>query len=120
MNNFVFFDMVGYIGVYEVVIVGCVVMDKVIGKIYEGCKKNGYIFFIMFDYGNVEEMKFFDGKFKMFYIINKVFFIMVNVFEGWSLKKEEGVFGDVVFIVFVVMGLLIFEEMIGCSLLVRN
>ncbi|KAK0673692.1 BPG-independent [Cercophora samala] len=120
MNNFAPPDMVGHTGVYEAAIIGCAATDKAIGKIYEGCKKNGYILFITSDHGNAEEMKFPDGKPKTSHTTNKVPFIMANAPEGWSLKKEEGVLGDVAPTVLAAMGLPIPEEMTGRSLLVRN
>ena len=69
--------------------------DAKIGKIYEGCKKEGYILFITSDHGNAEEMKFADGKPKTSHTTNLVPFIMANAPEGWSLKKTGGVLGDV-------------------------
>lgn len=119
MNNFAPPDMVGHTGVYEAAIVGCEATDKAIGKIYEGCKKNGYILFITSDHGNAEEMKFPDGKPKTSHTTNKVPFIMANAPKGWSLKKEDGVLGDVAPTVLASMGLPQPEEMTGRSLLVK-
>lgn len=120
MNNFAPPDMVGHTGVYEAAIVGCAATDKAIGKIYEGCKKEGYILFITSDHGNAEEMKFPDGKPKTSHTTNKVPFIMANAPEGWSLKKEDGVLGDVAPTILAAMGLPIPEEMTGQSLLVKT
>ncbi|KAM7186993.1 BPG-independent PGAM [Naviculisporaceae sp. PSN 640] len=119
MNNFAPPDMVGHTGVYEAAIVGCAATDKAIGKILEGCKKEGYILFITADHGNAEEMKFPDGKPKTSHTTNKVPFIMANAPEGWSLKKEGGVLGDVAPTVLAAMGLPQPEEMTGSSLLVK-
>ncbi|AEO59989.1 hypothetical protein MYCTH_2315941 [Thermothelomyces thermophilus ATCC 42464] len=119
MNNFAPPDMVGHTGVYEAAIVGCAATDKAIGKIYESCKKNGYILFITADHGNAEEMKFPDGKPKTSHTTNKVPFIMANAPEGWSLKKEGGVLGDVAPTVLTAMGLPVPEEMTGTNLLVK-
>ncbi len=88
MNNFAPPDMVGHTGVYEAAIVGCAATDKAIGKIYEGCKKSGYILFITSDHGNAEEMKFSDGKPKTSHTTNKVPFVMANAPEGWSLSSR--------------------------------
>ncbi|KAK4192169.1 BPG-independent [Podospora australis] len=119
MNNFAPPDMVGHTGEYEAAIIGCAATDKAIGKILEGCKKEGYILFITSDHGNAEEMKFPDGKPKTSHTTNKVPFIMANAPEGWSLKKEDGVLGDVAPTVLEAMGLPIPEEMTGHSLLVK-
>ncbi|KAK3346790.1 BPG-independent [Lasiosphaeria hispida] len=119
MNNFAPPDMVGHTGVYAAAIVGCEATDKAIGKILEGCKKSGYILFITADHGNAEEMKFPDGKPKTSHTTNNVPFIMANAPEGWSLKKEAGVLGDVAPTVLTAMGLPVPSEMTGESLLVK-
>ncbi|KAK4218404.1 BPG-independent [Rhypophila decipiens] len=119
MNNFAPPDMVGHTGVYEAAIIGCAATDKAIGKILEGCKKEGYILFITSDHGNAEEMKFPDGKPKTSHTTNKVPFIMANAPEGWSLKKDGGVLGDVAPTILAAMGLPQPEEMTGSSLLVK-
>jgi len=120
MNNFAPPDMVGHTGVYEAAIVGCEATDKAIGKILEGCKKQNYILFITSDHGNAEEMKFPDGKPKTSHTTNKVPFIMANAPEGWSLKKEGGVLGDVAPTVLAAMGLPQPEEMTGENLLIKS
>jgi len=120
MNNFAPPDMVGHTGVYEAAIIGCEATDKAIGKIYEGCKKEGYILFITSDHGNAEEMKFADGKPKTSHTTNPVPFIMANAPEGWSLQKKGGVLGDVAPTVLTAMGLPVPEEMTGKSLLIKS
>lgn len=120
MNNFAPPDMVGHTGVYEAAIVGCEATDKAIGKIYEACKKEGYILFITADHGNAEEMKFPDGKPKTSHTTNKVPFIMANGPEGWSLKREGGVLGDVAPTILAAMGIQTPPEMTGESLLVKS
>ncbi|GKT55776.1 putative 2,3-bisphosphoglycerate-independent phosphoglycerate mutase [Colletotrichum tofieldiae] len=119
MNNFAPPDMVGHTGVYEAAIVGVEATDKAIGKIYEACKKQGYVLFITADHGNAEEMKFPDGKPKTSHTTNKVPFIMANAPEGWSLKKDGGVLGDVAPTVLAAMGLPQPEEMTGTNLLTK-
>ncbi|OLN96142.1 2,3-bisphosphoglycerate-independent phosphoglycerate mutase [Colletotrichum chlorophyti] len=119
MNNFAPPDMVGHTGVYEAAIVGVEATDKAIGKIYEACKKEGYVLFITADHGNAEEMKFPDGKPKTSHTTNKVPFIMANAPEGWSLKKEGGVLGDVAPTVLAAMGLPQPDEMTGENLLTK-
>ncbi|KAH8706491.1 BPG-independent [Ilyonectria robusta] len=120
MNNFAPPDMVGHTGVYEAAIVGCATTDKAIGKILDGCKKEGYILFITSDHGNAEEMKFADGKPKTSHTTNKVPFIMANAPEGWSLKTGDGVLGDVAPTILAAMGLPQPEEMTGKSLLEKD
>jgi len=120
MNNFAPPDMVGHTGVYDAAIIGCEATDKGIGKIYEACKKEGYILFITSDHGNAEEMKFADGKPKTSHTTNPVPFIMANAPEGWSLQKKEGVLGDVAPTVLTAMGLPVPEEMTGKSLLIKS
>jgi len=51
MNNFAPPDMVGHTGVYEAAIEGCTETDEAIGKVYEQCKKSGYILFVTADHG---------------------------------------------------------------------
>jgi 2,3-bisphosphoglycerate-independent phosphoglycerate mutase len=120
MNNFAPPDMVGHTGVYEAAIVGVTATDKAIGKIYEACKKDGYILFITSDHGNAEEMKFADGKPKTSHTTNKVPFIMANAPDGWSLKKVGGVLGDVAPTILAAMGLPQPEDMTGENLLIKE
>ncbi|CAK48608.1 2,3-bisphosphoglycerate-independent phosphoglycerate mutase [Aspergillus awamori] len=119
MNNFAPPDMVGHTGVYEAAIQGVAATDKAIGVIYEACKKHGYILFITADHGNAEEMLTEKGTPKTSHTTNKVPFVMANAPEGWSLKKEEGVLGDVAPTVLAAMGIEQPEEMSGRSLLVK-
>ncbi len=120
MNNFAPPDMVGHTGVYEAAIVAVTTTDKAIGEIYEVCKKENYVLFITSDHGNAEEMKFEDGKPKTSHTTNKVPFVMANAPKGWSLKKTNGVLGDVAPTILAAMGLTQPEEMTGSSLLVKN
>jgi 2,3-bisphosphoglycerate-independent phosphoglycerate mutase len=71
-------------------------------------------------YRNAEEMKFEDGKPKTSHTTNKVPFIMANAPKGWSLKKTDGVLGDVAPTILEAMGLEQPEEMTGHSLLIKN
>lgn len=120
MNNFAPPDMVGHTGDYDAAIIGCEATDKGIGKILEGCKKNGYILFITADHGNAEEMKFADGKPKTSHTTNKVPLLMANAPEGWSLRKSGGVLGDVAPTILAAMGLPQPEDMTGESLLDKD
>ena len=119
MNNFAPPDMVGHTGIYEAAIQGVEATDAAIGQVYDCCKKEGYVLFITADHGNAEEMKTEEGKPKTSHTTNKVPFIMANAPEGWSLKKTEGVLGDVAPTLLEVMGLGKPEEMGGSSLLVK-
>ncbi len=60
------------------------------------------------------------GQPKTSHTTNKVPFVMANAPKGWSLKKQDGVLGDVAPTVLDVMGLEKPEEMGGASLLVKN
>lgn len=120
MNNFAPPDMVGHTGDYDAAIIGCAATDKGIGKILEACKENGYILFITSDHGNAEEMKFSDGKPKTSHTTNKVPFIMANAPEGWSLKKADGVLGDVAPTILAAIGLPQPDAMTGNSLLAKD
>ena len=51
---------------------------------------------------------------------NKVPFVMANAPEGYSLKKTDGVLGDVAPTVLAVMGVKQPDEMTGTSLLVKS
>ncbi|KAE8338514.1 hypothetical protein BDV24DRAFT_137876 [Aspergillus arachidicola] len=119
MNNFAPPDMVGHTGKYEAAIQGVAATDKAIGVIYEACKKQGYVLFITADHGNAEEMLTEKGTPKTSHTTNKVPFIMANAPEGWSLKKEGGVLGDVAPTVLAAMGIEQPEEMSGQNLLVK-
>lgn len=119
MNNFAPPDMVGHTGVYEAAIKGVEATDEAIGMVYEKCKAEGYVLFVTSDHGNAEEMLNDQGKPKTSHTTNKVPFIMANAPEGWSLKKQDGVLGDVAPTVLEVMGLSKPEEMSGTSLLVK-
>ncbi|EXJ60049.1 2,3-bisphosphoglycerate-independent phosphoglycerate mutase [Cladophialophora yegresii CBS 114405] len=120
MNNFAPPDMVGHTGVYEAAIKGCAATDAAIGSVYETCKKEGYILFVTADHGNAEEMLNEEGKPKTSHTTNKVPFIMANAPEGWSLKKQDGVLGDVAPTILAAMGLDQPEEMGGTSLLIKK
>ncbi|MCJ1465213.1 hypothetical protein MMC07_003829 [Pseudocyphellaria aurata] len=120
MNNFAPPDMVGHTGVYEAAIKGVAATDKAIGQVYETCKKEGYVLFVTSDHGNAEEMLNEHGKPKTSHTTNKVPFVMVNAPAGWSLKKQDGVLGDVAPTVLEVMGLEQPEEMGGTSLLIKG
>ncbi|KAL2223194.1 phosphoglycerate mutase, 2,3-bisphosphoglycerate-independent [Thermoascus aurantiacus ATCC 26904] len=119
MNNFAPPDMVGHTGVYEAAIQGVAATDKAIGVIYEACKKHGYILFVTADHGNAEEMLTEQGTPKTSHTTNKVPFILANAPEGWSLKKEGGVLGDVAPTILDAMGIEQPEEMSGRSLLIK-
>jgi 2,3-bisphosphoglycerate-independent phosphoglycerate mutase len=120
MNNFAPPDMVGHTGVYKAAIQGVEETDKAIGLVYEACKEAGYVLFVTSDHGNAEEMLNGEGKPKTSHTTNKVPFVMVNTPSGYSLKKTDGVLGDVAPTLLEVMGLPQPEEMDGHSLLVKN
>ncbi|KAI9757649.1 MAG: hypothetical protein M4579_003374 [Chaenotheca gracillima] len=120
MNNFAPPDMVGHTGVYKAAIQGVAETDKTIGQVYEKCKKEGYVLFITSDHGNAEEMLNDEGTPKTSHTTNKVPFIMANAPKGYSLKKQDGVLGDVAPTVLAVMGLGQPEEMGGTSLLIKG
>lgn len=69
---------------------------------------------------NAEEMKNAEGKPKTSHTTNKVPFVMANAPEGWSLKKSEGVLGDVAPTVLAAMGIEQPKEMSGTNLLIRS
>ena len=56
---------------------------------------------------------------KTSHTLNKVPFVMANAPEGYSLKKTDGVLGDVAPTVLAVMGLDQPKEMTGTSRLVK-
>jgi 2,3-bisphosphoglycerate-independent phosphoglycerate mutase len=64
-------------------------------------------------------MKTEEGTPKTSHTTNKVPFIMANAPAGWSLKKTEGVLGDVAPTVLTAMGIEQPEDMTGSSLLVK-
>ncbi|KAL9633359.1 MAG: hypothetical protein Q9164_004739 [Protoblastenia rupestris] len=119
MNNFAPPDMVGHTGVYEAAIKGCEATDAAIGQVYETCKQEGFVLFVTSDHGNAEEMLNEQGKPKTSHTTNKVPFVMANAPQGWRLREQEGVLGDVAPTLLDVMGLGKPEQMGGESLLVR-
>ena len=68
---------------------------------------------------NAEEMLNEAKTPKTSHTLNKVPFVMANAPEGYSLKKTDGVLGDVAPTVLAVMGLDQPKEMTGTSLLVK-
>ena len=120
MNNFAPPDMVGHTGVYEAAIKGCAETDTAIGKVLACCKEEGYVLFVTSDHGNAEEMLSEERTPKTSHTTNKVPFVMANAPQGTSLKKQDGVLGDVAPTVLEVMGIAKPEEMGGSSLLVRG
>ncbi|MCJ1291604.1 hypothetical protein MMC34_003149 [Xylographa carneopallida] len=119
MNNFAPPDMVGHTGVYKAAIQGVTATDKAIGQVFEQCKKEGYVLFVTSDHGNAEEMLNEEGKPKTSHTTNDVPFVMANAPMGWSLKKTDGVLGDVAPTILEAMGLEQPKEMGGTSLLIR-
>lgn len=71
-------------------------------------------------YSNAEEMLNEEGQPKTSHTTNKVPFVMANAPEGFSLKKADGVLGDVAPTILEVMGLPQPEDMEGHSLLVKS
>lgn len=61
-----------------------------------------------------------EGNPKTSHTTNKVPFIMANAPEGWSLKKQDGVLGDVAPTILDCMGVEQPKEMSGTSLLIRK
>ncbi|KAI9680809.1 MAG: hypothetical protein M1817_004249 [Caeruleum heppii] len=120
MNNFAPPDMVGHTGVYKAAIEGVAATDKAIEMVYEKCKEEGYVLFVTADHGNAEEMLNEEGKPKTSHTTNKVPLVMANAPPGWSLKKQDGVLGDVAPTVLEAMGLEQPEEMSGSSLLIKK
>ena len=60
-----------------------------------------------------------EGKPKTSHTTNDVPFVMANAPMGWSLKKTDGVLGDVAPTILEAMGLEQPKEMGGTSLLIR-
>jgi 2,3-bisphosphoglycerate-independent phosphoglycerate mutase len=60
-----------------------------------------------------------EGTPKTSHTLNKVPFVMANAPESWSLKKTDGVLGDVAPTILALMGLEQPESMDGSSLLIK-
>lgn len=69
---------------------------------------------------NAEEMLNEQGTPKTSHTTNKVPFVMANAPDGWSLKKQDGVLGDVAPTILAVMGIEQPEDMTGTSLLIKK
>jgi 2,3-bisphosphoglycerate-independent phosphoglycerate mutase len=61
-----------------------------------------------------------EGKPKTAHTTNKVPFSMANAPAGWSLKKADGVLGDVAPTILEAMGLSKPEAMDGSSMLIKG
>lgn len=61
-----------------------------------------------------------EGKPKTSHTTNKVPFVMANAPEGWSLKKTDGVLGDVAPTILAAMGIEQPKEMTGHNLLIKS
>jgi len=61
-----------------------------------------------------------EGQPKTSHTTNKVPFVMANAPKEWSLKKTDGVLGDVAPTILTAMGLDVPKEMSGTSLLVKG
>ncbi|KAK3114515.1 hypothetical protein LTR53_007086 [Teratosphaeriaceae sp. CCFEE 6253] len=121
MNNFAPPDMVGHTGVYEAAVIACGETDAAIGKVYECCKEAGYTLFVTSDHGNAEEMLTGEGGTpKTSHTTNLVPLVMANAPQGYSLKKTDGVLGDVAPTLLELMGVEQPKEMGGSSLLVKS
>jgi 2,3-bisphosphoglycerate-independent phosphoglycerate mutase len=60
------------------------------------------------------------GTPKTSHTTNRVPFVMANAPEGWTLKKQDGVLGDVAPTMLAAMGLDQPTEMTGTSLLIKK
>ncbi|CAJ0917912.1 11184_t:CDS:2 [Entrophospora sp. SA101] len=109
-------DMVGHTGIYEAAVKAVETTDKVIGLIYEACKKNNYILFVTSDHGNAEQMKGEDGNPHTAHTCNPVPFVMTSKNYSFS-ESAKGALCDVAPTILDVMGLEIPKEMTGTSLL---
>lgn len=113
--------MVGHTGDYEAAIKGVTATDKAIGTVYEACKEHGYVLLVTSDHGNAEEMKTSEGKPKTSHTTNFVPFVLANAPDGWSLKKTDGVLGDVAPTALAILGLECpSDDMTGSSLLIKS
>ncbi|EWC44581.1 hypothetical protein DRE_06662 [Drechslerella stenobrocha 248] len=119
MNNFAPPDMVGHTGVLDAAILACGATDSAIKTVYDACQKHGYTLFITADHGNAEEMLNEEGKPKTSHTTNRVPLIMTSRPDGYALKNEVGVLGDVAPTILDFMGLEIPEAMTGRSLLAK-
>jgi 2,3-bisphosphoglycerate-independent phosphoglycerate mutase len=61
-----------------------------------------------------------EGKPKTSHTTNKVPFVMANAPKGWSLKKTDGVLGDVAPTILATMGLTQPHDMEGHNLLIKE
>ena len=120
MLNFAPPDMVGHTGVYKAAIEAAGATDKAIKTVYDACKEHGYIFTLSSDHGNCEEMLQENGKPKTSHTTNKVPFILANAPKEWTLKKTDGILGDIAPTILEAMGLKKYDAMTGTSLLVKG
>jgi len=118
-------DMVGHTGHYQPTVQACEACDRVIGTIWEGCRRHGYTLVVTSDHGNAEEMlepPTADGieRPKTSHTTNLVPFILASDSPqlGVRVQRMEGGLRDVAPSILHVMGLPKPPEMTGESLLV--
>ncbi|OQV13034.1 2,3-bisphosphoglycerate-independent phosphoglycerate mutase [Hypsibius exemplaris] len=87
MCNFAPPDMVGHTGVYEAAVRAVEATDVVIGRVYEACKKHGYVLLVTADHGNAEQMLDEMGKPHTAHTTNNVPFIMANTKRKFCTKN---------------------------------
>uniref|UniRef100_A0A183CKU6 phosphoglycerate mutase (2,3-diphosphoglycerate-independent) n=1 Tax=Globodera pallida TaxID=36090 RepID=A0A183CKU6_GLOPA len=72
MCNFAAPDMVGHTGEFGPAVIACEATDTAIGRIFEACKKHGYVLLVTSDHGNAEKMIAEDGGKHTAHTCNKV------------------------------------------------
>jgi 2,3-bisphosphoglycerate-independent phosphoglycerate mutase len=85
-------DMVGHTGDYKATVVACEMVDKMLGKLIDECKKNNINLIVTADHGNAEFMKYENGDPRSAHTNSPVPFILLP-FAAPNLTLKNGSFG---------------------------
>ncbi|XP_055348774.1 2,3-bisphosphoglycerate-independent phosphoglycerate mutase-like [Paramacrobiotus metropolitanus] len=110
-------DMVGHTGNYEATVKAVEATDCAIGKIFEACKKSGYVLVITADHGNAEQMVEKNNEPHTAHTTNKVPFILCNTKRKFRQIKHSAALCDIAPTILDLMCLEKPAEMGGQSLL---
>lgn len=116
-------DMVGHTGNFEAAKDAVKATDECVGRLYESCRKNGYVLVVTADHGNAEEMRDRYGNCCKTHTTNKVPLIVClgkQDMEGsieWGYEDSSYSLRDVAPTILEIMGIEKPVEMTGRSVL---
>lgn len=110
-------DMVGHTGKYAETLQAVEATDRVIGEIWEACKKNNYVLFVTADHGNAEKMMDEQDRPHTAHTTAPVPFIVADPAGLIGNALRPGALCDVAPTILAVMGISAPSDMNGKSLL---